>query len=183
METEPPESLWIDMGFLVVDTDAPLADILAALPGQAVAVNEAPRRFALAELIHLGDGNDGNQTEFAVFHEPGLAIVAPPGYCFQRTGELDWPEALSRWFGRVWAFSTNCAAASLMVFDAGTCIDEVSEMKPAPADGGVLGVSTLRDDDAEIVLAAMGRLLGTSDIKALLRRGSCTLCRAEPRAG
>ncbi|HEX3758188.1 MAG TPA: hypothetical protein VHW23_05760 [Kofleriaceae bacterium] len=181
METEQPESLWINMGFLVVDTDAPLADVLEALPVPAVALNEAPRRFALSELIHLGDGNAGNRTELAVFHEPGLAIVAPPGSCFHYTGELDWPEALSRRFGRVWAFSTNCAAAALMVFDGGTCVDEVSEYKPAPADGGVLGVSTLRDEDAEIVLAAMGRLLGTSDIKALLRRGTCTLCRAEPQ--
>jgi hypothetical protein len=171
------ESLWYDLGFLVIATDASLAEVLAALPVPAAALAEAPRRFALAEKIHVGD--PPHRTEFAAVREPGWTILAPPGYCFLRTAERDWPEALSRRFGRVWAFSTSCAWAAILVFEDGVCVAEIEEGHPVPPERSILGVTTVVDDDDATVLAALGRLLGTPDVKAFFRRGTCTLCRAE----
>lgn len=173
------ESLWLELAFFVIDTDASLDIVLASLPVRTVALSTAARRFALAQDIHEGVC-EPNYTELAVFQESGLTVIAPPGSVFMRTGEDDWPRALSR-LGTTWAFAISENAPRLAMFVAGERVANLDDLGAEPAGAAILGVPSVDPANLAPLCAALGHLLGTDDVKQLLRTGTCTLCRADKR--
>jgi hypothetical protein len=171
------ESLWLELAFFVIDTDAPLDAVLASLPVRTVALSTAPRRFALAQDIHEGLC-EPNYTELAAFQEPGLTVIAPPSSVFLRTGEDDWPRALSR-LGTTWAFAISENAPRLAMYVGGERVANLDDLGAEPAGAEILGISSLDSAHLEPLFAALARLLGTADVKQLLRTGTCTQCRAD----
>jgi hypothetical protein len=95
-----------------------------------------------------------------------------------RTGEDDWPRALSR-LGTTWAFAISENAPRLAMYVDGERVANLDELGAEPAGAEILGVSSLDSAHLEPLFAALARLLGTDDVKQLLRTGTCTLCRAD----
>lgn len=171
------ENLWLELAFFVIDTDASLETVLASLPVRTVRLSTASRRFALAQDIHEGVC-EPNYTELAAFQEPGLTVIAPPSSVFMRTGEEDWPRALSR-LGTTWAFAMSENAPRLAMYVAGERVANLDDLGADPAGAEILGLSSVDAANLEPLFAALGRLLGSDDVKQLLRTGTCTLCRAD----
>jgi hypothetical protein len=169
------DSLWTNLSFFVIEREAPDHEILASLPVRARVLGVGRRNLALAETIHLGPEGVSNYTEFAVFRASDCTVIAPPGSIFMRNGEPAWLEALSRTFGRCWAFCTGEAVSGVWRFEDGSPVAVVSSDQVDPPDG-LLGLTHIEDGEDAPVLAALALLLGTEDLRSLLRNGSCTLC-------
>jgi hypothetical protein len=174
------ESLWTEMAFYVVETQASVASVLATLPVPVTVVREAPRTYALQALIHQGTYGDTNHTSMAAIALEGKVLIAPPGGHWPRTGGTEWLRALSKAFGTVHGFNTSSANTQIVKYEAGLEVATVSEYGP-PSTGPILGVSKLVDGEDAPVWAAMEKLLGIEDVKAVLRVGECLLCEAADR--
>ena len=170
------QSLWTNIELIVVDTEVPLAEVLACVPDTVELLEEVPRRMILAEKHYV---NDGPLTTGGAFQIPGFTIVVPPtAHGFGRVGFTHWPEALSQRFGQAWLFSTSLGVPAVMAFEHGQQVAAVTDDETL--GDGLLGVTAVDSERPDDILAAMGRLLGGLDVKHLLRQGTGFLYRASP---
>jgi len=170
-----PDSLWSNVELIVVDTEAPLADVLACVPNKVELLDEVPRRILLAEKHYV---NDGPLTTGGVFQIPGFTVVVPPTcHGFGRVGYTHWPEALSKRFGQAWLFSTSLGVPGVIAFERGVQVAAVTGDETV--GDGLLGLTSVDYDRPDDILDAMGRLLG-EDVKQLIRRGTGFLYEASP---
>jgi hypothetical protein len=168
--------LWKNLSFMVLATDAPLADVLDALAIDFTIVDAAaPRRLSLGYAIH--EDAETSPCRFAVWQQPGAVVIALPASGFPRTGDAAWARALSGKYGRAWIFQTSPWSCQVVFFEHGDQVRAVTS-SGVEAEGEILGVSALSDDEdaaVETVLAMMAGLLGTEDLRASCREGTCLL--------
>lgn len=175
------DTLWSDMLFLAVPGRPTAEAVVAALPGRASLTHEGPRRLALAERLHRGDGSGHNRRDFAVFAEGDHTVVCPPGVKGM-TGEVDWQLALAEAFGTCFAFCTNEAALSVARFTkTPSGVQRVSAEEYSPPPEPLLGLTTKLSRATE-VLGALAQLFSVQldELPPILRRGTARFGRVRP---
>jgi hypothetical protein len=163
-----------DLGFIVLDRVIASEEVARALAAPAVRTGEAPRRMALAETIHRGDGESHNQHEFAIFHHAGKTVIAKPGW-FSELGLPDMEVALSRRFGVVASFHSHGSCARITRFRDGQADGVIDDERVQP-EGGFFGqhepIPARRYDT--VMRVSFARYVGAAWEEIFPRRGGTT---------